>query len=77
VKCGRSRLDDLTALIDANEDFSTYTTAQKALVAELAGLATTMAAVIACPIIDEGGLVTALSDEAITAASALAARLAA
>jgi hypothetical protein len=75
--CGRPRLKKLTALIDENVDYSTYTSEQKALVAELAGVATAMAAVIACSILDEDGRVTALSSETIAAATSVTDRLAA
>ncbi|SHG42702.1 hypothetical protein [Geodermatophilus nigrescens] len=75
--CGRPQLKKLTALIDTNDDYAAYTPAQRALVAELAGVAQAMAAVIACPIVDEDGRVTAMSDRTITAATKLADRLAA
>ncbi|MGY1763055.1 hypothetical protein ACI79G_15495 [Geodermatophilus sp. SYSU D00779] len=75
--CGRPRLKKLTTLIDQNDDYSTYTPQQRALVAELAGLATAMAAVIACPVVDEDGRVTVLSEETIAAATTLTDRLAA
>ncbi len=75
--CGRPRLQKLTDLIDSNDDYATYSPAQRALVAELAGIATALAAVIACPVIDDNGLVTSLSDETLAAANTLADRLAA
>lgn len=74
---GRPRLKRLAALIDENVNYATYTFQQKALVAEVAGVATAIAAVIACPILDEDGLITPLSDETIQAANSAADRLAA
>ena len=77
VGAGSVRLPALDALVERNDDYATYTAEERALVAELAALATTIAAVIACPILNEDGTITALSDQTLPAAQGVAARLAA
>ena len=46
---GLNRLPALRALVGTNDDYTTYTPAERLLIAELAGLAETTAAVIASP----------------------------
>lgn len=76
VELSAHRLAELADLIEGDNDFATYSASQKGLVIELAGVATAVAAVIACPIVDEHGNVR---DQAVTterAGIALAYRLA-
>lgn len=75
VESGRPRLADLTTLIDGSADYAGYAAAERSLVAELAGLATVMAAVMASPVLDPDGQVRALSEETLVAAAALSTRL--
>ena len=77
VKAGTVRMPEFEALVARNTDYATYTSDERARVAELAGLATTIASVIACPILNEDGTITALSDRTLPAAQDVAARLAA
>jgi hypothetical protein len=76
AQLGEQRLQQLSDVIDQNDDYATFKADEKVLVAELAGLATTIAAVIACPIIQDGA-VTTLSDDTMKAAQAATVRLAA
>lgn len=77
TKAGTPRLEGLQALIDVNDDYATYSNSDKALVAELAGLATTLVSVMRCPILDKKGAVTELSTTTLEAATRLAQRMAA
>lgn len=74
---GVEQLQSLADLLDRSEDYAAYTPAERSLVAGQAGLATTIAAVIACPLLDQDGRVTALSHDSLKAATLLANRLAA
>ncbi|MDE0776636.1 MAG: hypothetical protein OSB43_10220 [Nocardioides sp.] len=65
---GVARLPAFEALLEASDDFSAYSPQSRGQIAELAGLAQTVAAVLACPILDEKGNVTPLSDDALAAA---------
>lgn len=73
---GMAPLAYFSGLVRRNDDYSTYDDVQKGMVAELAGLATTIAAVIACPITTEDGEVSPLSDDTLLAAEALLRRTA-
>lgn len=77
VEVGRVRLPQLHKLVASNPDYLTYSANERGRLAELAALATTIAAVIACPILDENGIITALSHETLQAAGSVADRMAA
>lgn len=72
---GMARLSRFESLVFENEDYSTYTSEAKEIVAVLAGIATTLSAVMAAPILDEAGKVTEESAEALDAGRALVGRL--
>lgn len=73
---GAPRLVDLESLVQENVDYATYSPDQKAVVAELAAIATTLSAVMAAPLVDEKGNVIPLSSEApLTTARAVVERL--
>ena len=74
---GEPRLQQLEALIDFNSDYGTFTDVEKAVVAELAALATTMVAVMKCPILADDGTVTELSKRTLASASTIADQMAA
>lgn len=77
VAVGETRLHELRLLIERDHDYGRYSAVERALVAESAGLATAVAAVISCGILDEDGTVTSLSTDTLDAARAAARRLAA
>lgn len=70
-------LDDLDSMVSEQDDYLEYTNAQRALVAELAGIATAASAVIASPLLSADGEVEEESISAIEAVEALVDRLAA
>lgn len=74
---GHPRLQRLSSLLDHNTDYASFTDSDKALVAELAALATTIVAVMRCPILNTDGTVSELSPSTLTAADSLADRMAA
>lgn len=67
----------LRTVLERTVDYREFTLAEKNNLAELAGIATTTAAVISCPILDKNGNVTQLSTETLKAAQAVGRRLAA
>ena len=71
TKSGQAPLAYFSGLVRRNDDYLSYDDVQKGMVAELAGLATTIAAVIACPILQEDGQVSAISQNTLAAADAL------
>lgn len=74
---GRVRLPRLRQVIERSDDYLAFDQAERDLLAELAGLAATVAAVIACPILDEHGNVTDSAGTVASAGDDLADRLAA
>lgn len=71
TKSGAAPLAYFSGLVRRNDDYNTYDEVQKEMVAELAGLATTIAAVIACPIVEDDGTVSSISGETLAAADSL------
>lgn len=71
TKSGAGPLAYFSGLVRRNDDYTTYDEVQRGMVAELAGLATTIAAVIACPIVTEDGTVSPISAETLAAADSL------
>ena len=72
ARVGSGKLPELRRLLDRNVDFASYPVADRAKVAELAGLAQAIAAVIACPLVDESGSVTEAGATMLAAAEAVA-----
>lgn len=55
TELGVGTMPDLTVLVQANDDYTTYTVDEQLLAAETAALAQAVAAVIACPLLGGGG----------------------
>lgn len=70
-------LEDLDHLVGEQDDYLAYTDVERALVAELAGIATAASAVIASPLLDADGEVEDEAVSAIDAVETLADRIAA
>lgn len=77
TRLGVARLPAFRGMLDANDDFASYPGEDRAQVAQLAGLAQTLAAILACPILDEKGNVNQLAEETLAAARSVAHDLAA
>lgn len=72
---GTSRLVEFADLLERSDDYSTYTQDARQTVAENAGVATAIAAVIACPLFLSDGRISTTSGETVHAATTLAHRL--
>jgi hypothetical protein len=63
-----ARLADFAALVEANDDYATYTDQQRRQVATLVGLVTAIVAVMAAPLVDDTGMVSDLLEQTLAAA---------
>ncbi|MFB9377336.1 hypothetical protein ACFFKU_15365 [Kineococcus gynurae] len=59
------QLERLRSLVDASDDYATYDSSQRARVAGTVSLMTTVISVMATPLVDEGGEVTAVSGDVV------------
>jgi hypothetical protein len=57
-----ARLADFAALVEANDDYATYTDPQRREIATLVGLVTATVAVMAAPLVDDAGMAPDLRD---------------
>lgn len=68
TELGVGRVPDLTVLVQANDDYTTYTVDEQLLTAEAAALAQAVAAVIVCPLLDGDGETEARFEETLEVA---------
>lgn len=63
-----ARLADFAALVEANDDYATYTDPQRREIATLVGLVTATVAVMAAPLVDDAGMAPDLREQTLATA---------